>query len=170
MDDKCLVARAKGGDEGAFEELMKQFERPILALCYRMLGQGGEAEEVAQDVFFRLYKSLGQLGEERRIEPWLFRVAINACRDRLRRRKPSAELSDAVGSVAARGDMGLLLQDVREALDRLPDRERAALILREVEGLETEEVAARMGTSAVTVRSQIAKARARLRSWLGGVR
>jgi RNA polymerase sigma factor (sigma-70 family) len=59
---------------------------------------------------------------------------------------------------------------LRAAMERLPDKERAALLLREVEGLETEEVAARMGSTAVTVRSQISRARARLRAWMGGAR
>ena len=66
------------------------------------------------------------------------------------------------------GDAGLLLAELREAIERLPDRERAALLLREIDGLETEEVALRMGSSPKTVRSHISRARARLRRWLGG--
>jgi RNA polymerase sigma-70 factor (ECF subfamily) len=59
MIDRGLVARAKGGDERAFEELMGQHERAVLGLCTRLLGEGGEAEEAAQDVFFRFYQTLG---------------------------------------------------------------------------------------------------------------
>jgi RNA polymerase sigma-70 factor (ECF subfamily) len=168
MEDRGLIVRAKAGDERAFEELMRQFERPVLGLCTRLLGEGGEAEEAAQDVFFRFYKKLGDFDEERAVEPWLFRIAWNACRDRLRRRRPLAELTDNMATVAAYGETGLLLAELRDAIERLPDKERAALLLREVEGLETEEVALRMGSSAVTVRSQISRARARLRQWLGG--
>ncbi|MFN0102780.1 MAG: RNA polymerase sigma factor [Bryobacteraceae bacterium] len=168
MEDRSLIARAKAGDERAFEELMRQFERSILGLCTRLLGAGGEAEEAAQDVFFRLYKSLGRFDEERAVEPWLFRIAWNVCRDRLRRRRPQVELTDNAASVAARGDMGFVLAELRNAIARLPDKERAALLLREIEGLETGEVAERMGSSPVTVRSQISRARARLRLWLGG--
>ena len=69
MEDRGLIARAKAGDEQAFEELMRQFERPILSLCTRLLGAGGEAEEAAQDVFFRFYQKLGQFDEERAVEP-----------------------------------------------------------------------------------------------------
>lgn len=167
MEDRGLIARAKAGDEQAFEELMRQFERPILGLCTRLLGAGGEAEEAAQDVFFRFYQKLGQFDEERAIEPWLFRIAWNACRDRLRRRRPLSELTANSAIVAPQG---LLIVELRAAIERLPDKERAALLLREVEGLETEEVAERMGISAVTVRSQISKARGKLRQWLGGIK
>ena len=167
MEDRSLIMRAKAGDEQAFEELMRQFERPILGLCTRLLGAGGEAEEAAQDVFFRFYQKLGQFDEERAVEPWLFRIAWNACRDRLRRRRPSVGLTDNVATVAAQG---LLIAELRDAIERLPDKERAALLLREVEGLETEEVAQRLGISAGTVRSRISTARARLRQWLGGIK
>ena len=166
MADRGLIARAKSGDERAFEELMRQYERAVIGLCTRLLGAGGEAEE-AQDVFFRFYKSLGQFDEERAVEPWLFRIAWNACRDRLRRRRPLEELTDNSASVPAHGDAGLILTELRAAIERLPDKERAALLLREVEGLETEEVAERMRSSPVTVRSHISRARAKLREWLG---
>ena len=77
------------------------------------------------------------------------------------------ELTDNVATVAAQG---LLIAELRDAIERLPDKERTALLLREVEGLETEEVAERLGISAGTVRSQISTARARLRQWLGGIK
>lgn len=118
-------------------------------------------------MFFRFYQKLGQFDEERAIEPWLFRIAWNACRDRLRRRRPLSELTANSAIVAPQG---LLIAELRAAIERLPDKERAALLLREVEGLETEEVADRMGISAVTVRSQISKARGKLRRWLGGIK
>ena len=168
MADRDLIARARAGDERAFEELMRQYERSVIGLCTRLLGAGGEAEEAAQDVFFRFYKTLGQFDEARAVEPWLFRIAWNACRDRLRRRRPLEELTDNSASVPARGEAGLILAELRAAIERLPDKERAALLLREVDGLETEEVAARMGSSAITVRSHISRARAKLRGWLGG--
>lgn len=172
MEARGLILRARAGDERAFEELMRRHERAVLGLCARLLGAGGEAEEAAQDVFWKLYRSLGSLDEDRAVEPWLYRVAWNACRDRLRRRRPQVELTEGVSTVAARGDLALVLGELREAVERLPDGERAALLLREIEGLETEEVAERMGSTAVTVRSQIsrARARARLRTWLGGAR
>lgn len=167
MEDS-LIVRAKAGDDRAFEALMRRHERSVLGLCTRLLGSGGEAEEAAQDVFFRFYRALGQFDAERAVEPWLFRIAWNACRDRLRRRRPSVELTDGVALVPARAEWGLVLAELRQAMERLPDKERSALLLREVDGLETEEVAERLGTSVVTVRSQISRARARLREWLGG--
>ena len=121
MEDRSLIMRAKAGDEEAFEELMRQFERPILGLCNRLLGEGGEAEEAAQDVFFRFYQKLGDFDEERAVEPWLFRIAWNACRDRLRRRRPLVELTDNVSTVAAQG---LLIVELRDAIERLPDKDR----------------------------------------------
>ncbi len=166
VDDKGLIARAKAGDDQAFEALLRQFERPVLGLCTRMLGQGGDAEEAAQDTFFKFHRALGSFDEERRVEPWLFRIAFNECRDRLRRRRVSVAFIDS--AVAPTAEESIVLAEVREAISRLPDRERAALLLREIDGLETGEVAERLGTTELTVRSQISRARARLREWLGG--
>ncbi len=168
MEYRDLVSRAKSGDDRAFEELMKTHSRAVLGVCIRLLGTGGEAEEAAQDVFLRFYKSLRQFDEARAVEPWLYRIAWNVCRDRLRRRRFQVELTEGVSTVGARGDLQLAIRELREAIDRLPDRERAALLMREIEGFDTEEVAERMGSSAVTVRSQISRARERLRIWLGG--
>ncbi|MBM3784111.1 MAG: sigma-70 family RNA polymerase sigma factor [Acidobacteria bacterium] len=168
VEDKSLIARAKAGDDRAFEALLRQFERPVLGLCTRLLGAGGEAEEAAQDVFWKFHRALSTFDEERRIEPWLFRIAFNECRDRLRRRRVHVELIDSPVPPAA--EAALVLAEVREAVSRLPDRERAALLLREIEGLETREVAERLGTTEQTVRSQVSRARMRLRAWLGGAR
>ena len=134
MDNRDLGSRARAGDERAFEELMRLHSHAVLGVCTRLLGTGGEAEEAAQDVFFRFYRSLRQFDEERAVEPWLYRVAWNACRDRLRRRRLQVELTEGVSSVAARGDLQLALRELLEAIGRLPDSERAALLMREIQG------------------------------------
>jgi RNA polymerase sigma-70 factor (ECF subfamily) len=170
MDDRSLLARAKSGEERAFEELMRLHQRAVLGLCQRMLGTNGEAEEAAQDAFFRLYRTLGQLDEDRRVEPWLFRIAFNGCRDRLRRRKVQVELDEQVGADAPAAETMVVLREVRERLRYLTGSERAVLLLREVEGLAMEEIAARMNHSPGTVRSHLSRAKAKLRQWLGGKR
>lgn len=167
METKSLIKQAAGGDLKAFEALMRQYEKPVLGLCTRILRERADAEEAAQDVFWRLYKNLKKFDTERALEPWLFRITWNVCKDRLRRRRTSQPIPEGLTGPEAT-ETTLLLGEVRAAIERLPDRERAALLLREVDGLETEEVAARLGTTPVTVRSQIARARSKLRLWLGG--
>jgi RNA polymerase sigma-70 factor, ECF subfamily len=167
METKSLVEQAAGGNLEAFEALLRQYEKPVLGLCTRILSERADAEEAAQDVFWRLYKNLKKIDTERALEPWLFRITWNVCKDRLRRRRKAEPIPEGLAGPAAT-ETALLLGEVRAAIERLPDRERAALLLREVEGLETEEVAARLGTAPVTVRSQIARARTKLRRWLGG--
>lgn len=170
LEDPSLIRRAVAGDESAFETLLRRHERAVLGLCRRMLGNNGEAEEAAQDVFFKFYRSLSRFDTDRAVEPWLFRITWNACRDRLRGRRPSVELMASDATIAPQAVPALLLAELRQAIERLPDRERAALLLREVDGLETAEVAERLGSTPVTVRTHISRARARLRGWLGGGR
>lgn len=154
-----------------FEELLRTFERPILRLCYRLLGNLEEAQDAAQEAFLKAFRNFTKLDSERSASPWIYQIAVNACRDRMRRRRPLSPLDEAalVGGPwnpeqdAQRAEQRRI---VMEGLSELGEKERMALVLRDLEGLETREVAAILGSSEETVRSQTSTARAKLKRWV----
>jgi RNA polymerase sigma-70 factor (ECF subfamily) len=170
-----LLRRAKGGDTEAFAGILVQHERMVLMTAMRLLGRLDAAQDAAQEVFLRLHKYLGRFDEVRSLKPWLYRVVVNVCRDAQRRdRRASLSLESLqedgwLGETADSTDLeaGALRNEERrivgEALRRLPEKERAALVLRDVEGLSTREVAEALGSTETTVRSQISRGRLKLK-------
>jgi RNA polymerase sigma-70 factor, ECF subfamily len=165
----------RSDDLAAFERIMVRCERRVLRIALRLLNNQQDAQDAAQEVFLRLYKHLGRLDldDARGCEPWLFRVTVNVCHDISRKRGHSVALEDValedapvVPPSAQHGmEHAQQLELVRRALGRLGEKERAALVLRDVEGLSTREVAAILGSSEATVRSQISTARLKLRDF-----
>ena len=168
-----LVKRAKSGDMAAFEEILGLYERRVLLAAMRLLNRNLEdAKDAAQQVFLRLYRSLGQLDENRHFASWLYRITVNVCRDmlRARARRPVLSLEEAgVGLVVAAADDTVRNEQRRmiyAALATLPERERTAVVLRDLEGFTTSEAARIMGCTEVTVRSQISNARVKIRKFV----
>jgi len=165
--------RDNTSDLAAFERIMSQCERRVLRVALRLLNNPQDAQDAAQEVFLRLYKHLGSLDETRGYEPWLYRVTVNVCRDIARGRRWSAGLEEVPDPRAAPPDayqdaeLAQQREIVRRGLSRLGEKERAALVLRDVEGLSTREVAGILGSSENTVRSQISTARLKLRDYTG---
>ena len=169
-----LLAWAKRGNLDAFERLIALHERRIYALALRVTGNPEDAKDATQETFIRLHRKIGQIDSERALGPWLSSLAVNACRDigRSRRRSRMVPMDEMVAASPDRspGPEGLTLEHERErhlqvGLRRLPEKERAALLLREMEGLTTGEVARILGSSEATVRSQISNARLKLREF-----
>lgn len=169
-----LLAEAKRGSLNAFESLVRLHERKVYLLALRLTGNPEDAQDAAQETFLRLHGKLRQIDSDRSVGPWLCTVAANLCRDlgRERRRSKSTALIDKAAATpdpAAGPERLASVQQqearVRDALLRLPERERAALVLREIEGLSTQEAAKVLGSSEATVRSQISNARLKLRQW-----
>jgi len=169
----------RSDDLAAFERIMASSERRVLRVALRLLNNPQDAQDAAQEVFLRLYKHLGRLDldDVRGCEPWLFRVTVNVCRDMARKRGRSVALEDGtledVAAVPPDAQHGVeraqQRQLIQRALGRLGEKERAALVLRDVEGLSTREVAAILGSSEATVRSQISTARLKLRDFTSRV-
>jgi RNA polymerase sigma-70 factor (ECF subfamily) len=166
-----VLEAARAGDLAAFELLMRRYERLVLVTAVRLLGSLPDAQDVSQEVFLKLYRNLGKVAEGG-LSSWLYRVTVNACHDLRRRRRPESPVEDA-GPLAAPGSDPH--QSVTEAerrrvvglsLRMLPEKERAAVVLRDLEGLSTEEVARVLGSSEATVRSQISKARVKMRGFV----
>jgi RNA polymerase sigma-70 factor (ECF subfamily) len=167
-----LLERAKTGDLEAFDQLMRLHEKQVLGTALRLVGNLEDAQDAAQEAFLRLYKSLNRLPDILEIKPWLYRVTVNVCNDmhRARRRRGWEPLSgpDPVSSQPD-PELAWVHQErgrlVEMALKTLPEKERAAVVLRDMQGLSTREVAEILGSSEVTVRSQISVARGKLKKF-----
>ncbi len=168
------IRAAKTGDHAAFEEIMLATERHVSLLAFRILGDREEVKDAVQETFIRVYRHLDRYEEDRNFFAWLYRIAVNVCRDLERKRRrwllfrpideALAESSDnrADDALLARADVALLTR----AIDSLPRKERLAIILRDVQELPTEEVAAILGTKMTSLRVSISRARAKVRSWM----
>ena len=168
-----LVRRAKAGDLAAFEEIIRLHEKHVLRIAIRMLGNLADAQDAAQETLLRLHQQLKSFDDAREFRPWLSRMTVNVCLDLLRKRRTVVPIG-AITPPAAKGnpeDLASLEERRRmmtAALAQLPEKQRAAIVLRDVEGLSTAEVADALGSSESTVRSQISTARVRLRELLRG--
>ena len=169
-----LVRLAKGGDSRAFEVIVLRHERRVLTTAMHLLGGNREdARDAAQQVFLKLHRHLDRLNENLAFAGWLYRITVNVCRDiqRTRATRPTVPLEQA-GEVAGASvsDESLVRSErsrmIHAALAALPEKERAAVVLRDLEGLTTREVARILGSSEGTVRSQISHARLKMRQHL----
>ena len=169
------IQRAQSGDISAFNELVIEFQSLVYNLCLRMLGQQQAAEDAAQEAFINAWRSIGSFRGDS-FRSWLLRIAANLCRDELRRRgrRPSSSLDTALeaGMPDPPDDDPLpeesaLNAELRSSLDaalaQLPEEQRTAIILCDIEGLDYAEIAVAMNTSLGTVKSRIARARMRMR-------
>jgi RNA polymerase sigma-70 factor, ECF subfamily len=166
----ALVERARLGDAHAFDRLMLETQEKVLSVAWRLLGSREDARDAAQEVYVRVYRHLCRFRAGEDLHGWLYRITVNVCRDasRRRRRSPIVSAKAPEPFVSASAEETLLLAERRssvlEALDCLPVKERAALVLRDLEGLRSEEVARILGSRPGTVRAQIASARAKIRT------
>jgi RNA polymerase sigma-70 factor (ECF subfamily) len=180
----ALVVRARDGDDAAFEALVGAYSRRIIGYCYKM-GAGAGAEDLAQEIFVKLYLALPRFDTSKPLTPFLFRIAHNHCLDALRRKRvPTVSLvrddPDAGGGVEVdHPDAGPdpeeqarraeVMDAVEEALASLPDTYRSALVLRHVQGLTYEEIAEALGLPMGTVKARIHRGREKLQQKLRGL-
>jgi RNA polymerase sigma-70 factor (ECF subfamily) len=184
-EDKDFIRRCQAGDEQAFESLVRKYERELFHLVSWHVGSAADAEDLVQEIFCKVYFSLDKFDNDRPFYPWLRRVAINQCYDelrRVRRRKvlkftelndqdtrlierlmavPQAETVDSMQSNSE--ELRLLMQKV---LERLPEKQRMAIVLRDFKQVSYEEMAETMGCSRQAVRLKVFRARARLRTMI----
>jgi len=165
-----IIARAITGDRAAFEEIVRLHERRVLTLAYRLLGNGEDAQDAAQDVFLRAFKYLRRFDASKPLEPWLVRVTVNVCRRLGRKRQriaavqdPPVEREDPAGNPHTQLRTEEQKTVLYRALAELGEKERAAVVLRDIEGFSTAEVARLLGSAEATVRSQISVARLKMR-------
>lgn len=177
--DDVLVREASAGSVRALDTLLERYQGPVLRVV-RLLGVPvADREDVAQEVFLRVFRHLHRYQHGRSFSAWVYRVAVNGVHDfrlrsgrRRRDESPWSEDADLVADTARDPEEAALREELRrrleQALDRLSERERAVFVLHEMEGLETREVAHALGVTAITVRRHLGLARGRLRKVLEG--
>lgn len=177
-----LVARAQAGDVQAFDQVMVCSQHRVVSTAWRLLGNREDARDATQEVFLRAYKYLRGFKAEQDFYGWLYRITVNVCRDMLRTRgrhsteslnyeegaeeRMQTSSATAISEPAETEEATLLAQRrsiVNRALATLPEKERTALVLRDLEGRTTEEVARLMNTRPATVRSQVSTARTKIK-------
>jgi RNA polymerase sigma-70 factor (ECF subfamily) len=169
-----LLGRLRRGEPGAFEDLVIAHQHRVYGLALRMLGRPAEAEDVAQEVFFRAHRGLAGFRGDARLSTWLHTICSRLCLTRLAERRQRGDPDDTALATladgragpeehAARGELATALQ---AALDRLDPERRLVVLLRDVEGLAYEEIAAALDLPVGTVRSRLSRARAELRERL----
>ena len=174
-EDMALVERCRRGDLAAFEELYRAHAGKLFSVACRLLGNATDAEDLLQEIFLSAHRKLEGFRGESALGTWLYRLATNHCLDHLRSRAARMnQVTDALDDEplqANPGSRGLAEQtvtkmDLERALARLPEGCRAAFVLHDVEGLEHREVAEALGIAEGTSKSQVHKARQRLRALL----
>jgi RNA polymerase sigma-70 factor, ECF subfamily len=183
LPEARLISRLRARDLSAFEELVAHFERPVYALCFRLLGDPEEARDATQETFLKVYRGLGGFRGEAGLKTWIYRIAINQAMNQKRwwrRRKREETISLDITRGQSDTTIGNLLpgpgsspeeqaissereRNVMRALGEIKEEYRIALMLREIEELSYEEIAQTLSISIGTVKSRIARGREELR-------
>jgi len=167
--DEELVARSIGGDADSFNELILRWERPIYALAYRTIGREEDARDVCQETFLRAFRALPGFRGQAKFSSWLYRIALNLCRDWIRRERraqivqapesvdivemaAALEPSETVEDLVARND---LARAVERVMAHLPEEQRTAIVLKEYHGLTFQEIADLVGCPLSTVKTRL---------------
>ena len=170
--DQELVRDFQAGKTDAFEALMQRHERAVFNLVYRMMGRMEDAREVTQDAFLSCFRHLRSFRGEAAFATWMHRIAVNACYDALRRRRPAAvsidERIDAASHDPDPADQAAAAADVQRALLAIPVEFRAVLVLHELQDVPVEEVATALEVPVGTVKSRLHRGRVALARALRG--
>ena len=174
--DEDLVEAFQSGDISAFDQLVRRWDRKIQGVVYRLVGNHDEARDLSQEAFLKAYRALGTFKKEARFSSWLYQIALNATRDRLRRRRrhpdvslddveerPDASLRDARPSAFDLIESSDLSRLVAAAMAGLPDEQREVLILKEYEGLTFPEIAETLDVPLSTVKTRLYRGLVQLR-------
>ena len=167
--DEELVALSIGGDAESFNQLVLRWERPIFALAYRVIGREEEARDVVQETFLRAFRGIGKFRGQAKFSSWVYRIALNLCRDWIRRERRAPILPtpdgvdvielaaeqgpvESIEELVARNDMSKV---VAELMTRLPEEQRTAIILKEYHGMTFQEIADLQGVPLSTVKTRL---------------
>ena len=177
-----IIRRVQHGDTEAFSLLVSAYEKTVFNVAFQMTGNREDAQDIAQEAFFKAYTSLPSFRGDSKFSSWLYRIVSNLCLDFKRRqgRRPSASLTveddegenvqldiaDESQSPEALLERKLTRDAVRRGLQELPDEQRQILLLREIQGLSYEEIGEAMGLEPGTVKSRIFRARKKLCAFL----
>ena len=176
--DELLLRRAQRGDPEAFEMLMTPMEKRLWRICWHYTGEREAASDCAQDAMIRIWRGLGSYRADCAFETWVYRVAANCCMDWLRKKKrdrsesiePMREAGfDPPDPKAGTEEQAVSAEEkrqLRECIGRLPEEQREALVMTQLEGVPYEKAAEMLGVSEGTVKSRVNRAKAKLKEWL----
>ena len=176
--DELLLRRAQRGDADAFEQLMTPLENLVWRVCWHYTGQRETASDCAQEAMIKIWRSLESYRGDCAFESWVYRIAANCSLDAMRKKKrdksESIEPLREAGFDPADPEPGTeekviaadRRQQLRECIARLPEDQREALIMTQLEGVSYEDAAARLGVSEGTVKSRVNRAKIKLREWM----
>jgi RNA polymerase sigma-70 factor (ECF subfamily) len=167
--DEDLVTRSRGGDLDSFNQLILRWERPIYALAYRVIGREEDARDVCQETFLRAFRALPGFKGQAKFSSWVYRIALNLCRDWMRRqrRAPTVQIpegvdpeelatvagpAESIEDLVSRRELGTI---VAEAMALLPEEQRTAIILKEYHGMTFQEIAELQGCPLSTVKTRV---------------
>ncbi len=167
-DSEVVLSRARAGDAAALERVYRAYETPVYNLARRICRTVEDAEDVLQETFYEVCRSIGQYRGDGSLWGWVRSIAASKALMRLRRNKyrDTDELDEEFHRPTMKVDGGLRM-DLEAALERLPETSRAVVWLHDVEGYTHEEIAGMMGKTVSFSKSQLARAHTRLRRWLG---
>jgi len=180
-DDQSLVRAFQEGDEKAFEEIVRRYQRQVANIVYLTMGSRNEVEDLTQEVFLRVYRSIGKVNVELSLFSWIYRIALNLCIDELRRKKIKRMLAFDTSEEATSDHLSLLQDSTRAsddlmshekkeqilaALRKLTPAHRTALVLREYEDMSYKEIAEALHITEQAVKSRIFRAREELKDLL----
>jgi len=176
--DELLLRRARRGDPEAFEQLMTPLEKMIWRVCWHYTGDREAASDCGQDAMLRIWRGLDKYRGDCAFETWVYRVAANCCMDFLRKRKRDRSESieplreqgfDPADPQAGTEERAVAAEEhrqLREAIAELPEEQREALVMTQLEGVPYETAARRLNVSEGTVKSRVNRAKAKLKEWL----
>ncbi|HHW44029.1 MAG TPA: sigma-70 family RNA polymerase sigma factor [Desulfotomaculum sp.] len=180
-----LIDRARNGDLDAFTDLVCRYEKKVFTAAYRIMGNYSDACDLAQEVFIRVYQALPRFRGDCSFITWLYRITANLCRDELRRqgRQKKNSLDEMLASSAGKSlpvdqcpspceslERREFQEIVQGCLNELPEEYRLVLIMREIQGLSYDEIAATLDISLGTVKSRLSRARQAFRQKISGRR
>jgi RNA polymerase sigma-70 factor (ECF subfamily) len=171
--ERDAIAACRRGEREAFDVLVERYQRDVYRLCYRYLGNHEDANDMAQEAFLKAWRGLSSFRGDSAFSTWLYRITVNTCLNFRSARRPAGEepseaLPDRRPSAAETLLRGERERQVQEAIERLPDKQRATLILRVYHELTHEEVARILGSTVGTVKANLFHAVSNLRRLMGG--
>ena len=181
IDEKILISKAKEGDKKAFEEIISLYEKKVFSTIYYMVKNENEVEDIAQEVFVKIYRNLKNFKEESSLYTWIYRITINVCIDALKKKKNVVYIDEKVET--ADGEMEMQLEDtakgpehlaedeelkrkITDCIRKLPIDQRTMIILRDIKGFTYMEIAEMTKINLGTVKSKINRARTALKQIL----
>lgn len=170
MEESYIIKRCQMGDIKAFEELIKAYEGKIYNMCLYTLHNKEDALDVTQEVFIKVYRSIGKFKGQSKLSTWIYRIAYNTCLDCLKKRKEELSYEEAilvkekeVGGVEGIIEARELIQDIKGCIMKLGDEFRTIILLRDIQGLSYREISEILNIQVGTVKSRLSRAREALK-------